>query len=155
MLFPAFSFGQEHREACHHDDSSEGEGTCCYPTTSRHDDGCAVAAPDSSRTAPSPPDSLCNDSSVSRSVLIIFYQDGTAKKRLRKALRKLHCETLYEYRSFNGMAVKIPSGADINDIIRRLRNVRGVLSVARDRMLQLDTELSVERGRMLQLDTCS
>lgn len=80
----------------------------------------------------------CQEDSISRSVLIIYYQDSAARKRLRKALKKLHCETLYTYHNFDALAVSIPHGANGLDIARQLRKIRGVISVEPDRILQLN-----------------
>lgn len=83
----------------------------------------------------------CQGDSISRSVLIIYYQDSAARKRLRKALKKLHCETLYTYHNFDALAVSIPhgaNGANGLDIARQLRKIRGVISVEPDRILQLN-----------------
>lgn len=80
----------------------------------------------------------CKGDSISRSVLIIYYQDSAARKRLRKALKKLHCETLYTYHNFDALAVSIPHGANGLDIARQLRKIRGVISVEPDRILQLN-----------------
>ncbi|MDD6853210.1 MAG: hypothetical protein PUD58_02730 [Prevotella sp.] len=74
----------------------------------------------------------------SKSVLIIFYEDATAKKRLRRALRKMHCETIYEYHNFNAMAVRIPESSEIMAVADRIRKIRGVLTVERDRIMHLD-----------------
>lgn len=79
-----------------------------------------------------------SDNEFSPRVLIIFYQEASAKRRLRKALKKYHCETIYDYRNFNGMAVKTPDDANIITIAQRLRKIRGVLSVQRDRIMHLD-----------------
>lgn len=80
----------------------------------------------------------CQGDSISRSVLIIYYQDSAARKRLRKALKKLHCETLYTYHNFDALAVSIPHCANGLDIARQLRKIRGVISVEPDRILQLN-----------------
>lgn len=80
----------------------------------------------------------CQGDSISLSVLIIYYQDSAARKRLRKALKKLHCETLYTYHNFDALAVSIPHGANGLDIARQLRKIRGVISVEPDRILQLN-----------------
>ena len=96
------------------------------------------ATSDSTDTLHATSDTAVSDNEFSPHVLIIFYQDASAKRRLRKALKKYHCETIYDYRNFNGMAVKTPDDANIITIAQRLRKIRGVLSVQRDRIMHLD-----------------
>lgn len=90
----------------------------------------------------------CQDSmKVSRSVtdmspstLIIWYDSSkkSYKKHLLKAVRSYKAEIIYDYKSFNGIAIKIPNGADINDAIKYFQKVKGVLCVNRDRIMHLD-----------------
>lgn len=75
------------------------------------------------------------DEDYSKSVLIVFYEDATANKRLRRAIRKMHCETIYKYHNFNAMAVRIPKGSKIMTVADRIRKIRGVLTVERDRIM--------------------
>lgn len=77
---------------------------------------------------------------VSPSSLIIWYDASSRsnKKRLMKAVRKYHATVLYDYRTFSGIAIRIPDGTDIHKAIDYFKNVKGVLSVNRDRIMHLD-----------------
>lgn len=70
--------------------------------------------------------------------LIIFYDPAVGKQPLLKAVRKMEAEILYDYKNFNGMAVRVPDSIRIEDAITRLRKVKGVLQVNRDRIYRLD-----------------
>lgn len=70
--------------------------------------------------------------------LIIFYDPAVGKQPLLKAVRKMEAEILYDYKNFNGMAVRMPDSIRIEDAITRLRKVKGVLQVNRDRIYRLD-----------------
>lgn len=84
----------------------------------------------------------CPDSmqAVSPSTLIIWYDNSAKanKKRLMRAVRKYKASVIYDYRSFSGIAIRIPNGTDINAAIDYFKKVKGVLSVNRDRIMHLD-----------------
>lgn len=52
----------------------------------------------------------------------------------------MHCETIYKYHNFNAMAVRIPKGSKTMAVADRIRKIRGVLTVERDRIMHLDRE---------------
>lgn len=74
--------------------------------------------------------------------LIIWY-DASAKgnkKRLMKAVRRYKATVLYDYKSFNGIAIRIPDDATIGAAMEHFKKVKGVLSVNRDAVMYLDSE---------------
>lgn len=85
-------------------------------------------------------DSIGQNGLYAPSTLIIWYDAShkSNKRRLMKAVRAYKATLLYDYRIFNGIAIKIPDGGDIQDAINYFKNVKGVLSVNRDRIMHLD-----------------
>ena len=45
--------------------------------------------------------------------LIIFYDSEIGSERLMNAVREYGAKIVYEYRNFNGIAIKLPNGTDI------------------------------------------
>lgn len=70
--------------------------------------------------------------------LIIFYEPQTGDAELLKAAEKYGSEVLCEYKNFNGIAVTVPRERSIPDAIKYYEQVKGVLSVTQDRLLQPD-----------------
>ncbi|MDD5862335.1 MAG: hypothetical protein PUD15_07230 [Prevotella sp.] len=54
-----------------------------------------------------------------------------------EAVKAFKGDLVYEYQNFNGIAVAMPEGTDMNKAICRFQRVKGVLSVERDRVMQL------------------
>ena len=75
---------------------------------------------------------------VASRVLIIYYDAQVGSGALEAAVKHEGCQVLYRYAVLKGMAVRAPERADVERLIRRLQRVRGVLSVQRDQLLQLD-----------------
>lgn len=73
----------------------------------------------------------------SRFTLIVMYDAIIGKKPLLKAMRKYKAQLLYDYKNFNGVAVSISKSYDEQQVIRFFKNTKGVLSVQRDRKMQL------------------
>lgn len=69
--------------------------------------------------------------------LIIMYDAAVGKKPLMKAVKQYNARLLYDYRNFNGIAISLPDSVHIEKAIARFKKVKGVLSVQRDRKLQL------------------
>ncbi|WP_428070731.1 hypothetical protein [Candidatus Avelusimicrobium alvi] len=69
--------------------------------------------------------------------LIIFYDPQTGKQPLLEAVRRQQAEVLYDYKNFNGMALSVPPGQNIQKTIRLFEKVPGVLSVQQDKRMQL------------------
>ena len=72
--------------------------------------------------------------------LIIFYDPETGSERLMKAVREYGAKIVYEYRNFNGIAIKLPNGTDMEKAVSHFRMVKGVLSAEADRRMQLHSE---------------
>lgn len=72
--------------------------------------------------------------------LIIFYDPETGSERLMNAVREYGAKIVYEYRNFNGIAIKLPNGTDMEKAASHFRTVKGVLSVEADRRMQLHSE---------------
>ena len=72
--------------------------------------------------------------------LIIFYDPETGSERLMNAVREYGAKIVYEYRNFNGIAIKLPNGTDMEKAVSHFRMVKGVLSVEADRRMQLHSE---------------
>lgn len=69
--------------------------------------------------------------------LIIFYDGSVGSKPLLKAAKKYGSKVLYQYRNFSGITVTIPSRYTTAQAIDHYRQVKGVLSVQKDRKMQL------------------
>ena len=72
--------------------------------------------------------------------LIIFYDPETGSERLMNAVREYGAKIVYEYRNFNGIAIKLPNGTDMEKAASHFRTVKGVLSAEADRKMQLHSE---------------
>lgn len=70
--------------------------------------------------------------------LIIYYEPETGNDRLLKAAKSYGSKVLYVYKNFNGIAVTILRNKTVSDARIYYEKVKGVLSVAEDRKLQLD-----------------
>jgi len=77
------------------------------------------------------------DAEYAPSTLIIFYDATVGKKPLLKAIKKYGAEVIYDYRTFNGMAIRIPDDKDIHRAMDYFQQVKGVLTVNRDRVVHL------------------
>lgn len=69
--------------------------------------------------------------------LIIYYDPEEGKEDLLKAADKYGSKILYIYENINGIAVTVPEDRTEDNAIRYFSSVRGVLSVVRDRIMQL------------------
>ncbi|QUB70759.1 hypothetical protein J4864_00535 [Prevotella multiformis] len=69
--------------------------------------------------------------------LIIFFDRKTGNKPLLKAIKKQGCTLLYKYKEFSGVAVKVDENQDIDKAIADFRKVKGVVSVNKDGIMQL------------------
>lgn len=69
--------------------------------------------------------------------LIIYYDPEEGKEDLLKAADKYGSKILYIYENINGIAVTVPEGRTEDNAIRYFSSVRGVLSVVRDRTMQI------------------
>ncbi len=71
-------------------------------------------------------------------LLIVMFDSAIGKLPLLKRARLMRCEVVYEYDVLNGVALKVPDDMPIEKAMEKLRKVKGVLSVERDRVLHLD-----------------
>ena len=69
--------------------------------------------------------------------LIIMYDEAVGKDPLVKAIQAYPAEILYDYKLVPGMAIKLPEGSDLKEAIRYFKQVKGVVSVERDRIYHL------------------
>lgn len=69
--------------------------------------------------------------------LIIFFDKKTGNKQLLKAIKKQGCTLLYKYKEFSAVAVKVDEKHDINQAITDFKKVKGVTSVNKDGIMQL------------------
>ena len=72
--------------------------------------------------------------------LIIFYDPETGSERLMNTVREYRAKIVYEYRNFNGIAIKLPNDTDMEKAASHFRLVKGVLSAEADRRMQLHSE---------------
>ena len=72
--------------------------------------------------------------------LIIFYDPETGSERLMTAVREYGAKIGYKYRNFNGIAIKLPNGSDMEKAASHFRTVKGVLSAEADGKMQLHSE---------------
>lgn len=78
-------------------------------------------------------------SKYSPSTLIIWYDASSKrnKKRLMKAVKAYKASIIYDYKNFNGIAIKIPEGPSLEAAITYFQKVKGVLQVNRDGIMTI------------------
>ena len=69
--------------------------------------------------------------------LIIFFDKKTGSKPLLKAIKKQGCTLLYKYKEFSAVAVKVDEKHDVDKAITDFKKVKGVTSVNKDGIMQL------------------
>ncbi|WP_455228619.1 hypothetical protein [Kingella denitrificans] len=69
--------------------------------------------------------------------LIVFYDPETGSEPLLQAVKDYGAEVGYQYKNLNGINILLARGQDIEAAQRHFRNVRGILSVSRDRIMHL------------------
>ena len=70
-------------------------------------------------------------------VLIVLYDPAVGAEPLLQAVREMQAELVYRYTNINGIAARIPPQQEMEQTIRRLERVPGVLQVQRDQIMQL------------------
>ena len=70
-------------------------------------------------------------------VLIVLYDPAIGAEPLLQAMREMQAELVYRYTNINGIATRIPPQQEMEQAIRRLERVPGVLQVQRDQIMQL------------------
>ncbi len=71
-------------------------------------------------------------------VFLISYDAETGKDPVLKAIKKCRCEIVYDYHTFNGMALKKPEDKTLEETMQYFRRVKGVLTVEYDYITRLD-----------------
>lgn len=71
-------------------------------------------------------------------VFLISYDAETGKDPVLKAIKKYRCEIVYDYHTFNGMALKKPEDKTLEETMQYFRWVKGVLTVEYDYITRLD-----------------
>lgn len=70
--------------------------------------------------------------------LIIYYEPEAGNGKLLEAAEKYGSKVIYVYKNINGIAVTVPRGRTAADAMKYYRGIKGVLSVTKDRKMQLD-----------------
>lgn len=70
--------------------------------------------------------------------LIIMYDRAVGNKPLLKAIKKYDAKIIYLYKNFHGAAISVSKNHTETEAINYFKKVKGVLSVEKDRQLQLD-----------------
>lgn len=73
----------------------------------------------------------------SPNVFLVMYDAEVGKAPLLKAIKEYGCEVVYDYHSFNGMALRKPKDKTLEETMQLFREVKGVLTVEYDRMYRL------------------
>ncbi|WP_455019859.1 hypothetical protein [Kingella denitrificans] len=69
--------------------------------------------------------------------LIVFYDPETGSGPLLQAVKDYGAQIGYQYKNLNGISILLAQEQDIEAAQQHFRNVRGVLSVSRDRIMHL------------------
>ena len=77
------------------------------------------------------------DHHYSPTTLLLTYDAQVGKGLILKALRQIKAEVIYDYHNFSGMAIRKPESMSIEETLTYLKKVKGVISVERDRIIQL------------------
>ena len=70
--------------------------------------------------------------------LIVMYDEKVGDGPLKEAFKEYGAEIKYEYGLVHAFAIVIPEGKDIKEAMGYFKEVEGVLSVERDRIIYLD-----------------
>ncbi|MFB0973517.1 MAG: hypothetical protein QMB59_02990 [Bacteroidales bacterium] len=112
--------------------------------------GCGAVSGRHSAPSTSPADSIASGlvpigakeaGEFNDNVLIIFYDSTVGDAVLLDEVKRYGSEVIYEYGSFNAIAISLPKdkgGPHIDDAITHFGKVKGVLSIERDRIYHLD-----------------
>ena len=71
-------------------------------------------------------------------MFLISYDAENGKDLVLKAIKKYRCEIVYDYHTFNGMALKKPEDKTLEETMQYFRRVKGVLTVEYDYITRLD-----------------
>ncbi|MDO4641117.1 MAG: hypothetical protein Q4A84_05370 [Neisseria sp.] len=70
-------------------------------------------------------------------VLIIFYDAEIGKEPILAAAKAYDASIVYQYHMLQGVSVSIPKNKTMQDAVEFFKSVKGVLSVNRNKILQL------------------
>ena len=70
--------------------------------------------------------------------LILFYEVATPTAPLKKAFAEYGAEIIYEYKNFNGFAIKIPKEKSLEEAKTHFSKLKGVLSVEKDEKIGIN-----------------
>lgn len=71
-------------------------------------------------------------------VLILFFDPSQlSRDELERQAKAYGATVVYSYKNFNGMALRLSCGKNADEGIRHFSSIKGVLSVAKDRKMQL------------------
>lgn len=73
----------------------------------------------------------------SPNVFLVMYDAEVGREPLMKAIKEYNCEIVYDYRSFNGMALKKSEEKTLEETMQYFRRVKGVLTVEYDHIIRL------------------
>ena len=85
-------------------------------------------------------DGECCQNKAENRVLIIWYDQQTGKKPLLKAVRRMRCKLIYDYKMLSGIAICLPQHADKRQMMQYFKDVKGVLGVQEDRKVTLSSD---------------
>lgn len=94
---------------------------------------CAVPQPPARQV----PERLSDEVMADNRVLIIFHDTATGNQPLLAAVNQYGAELVYQYRTLNGIAIRVPSGMDMQQAVEYFSRVPGVLQVSRDQVVHL------------------
>lgn len=84
------------------------------------------------------PQTFPEQTQASNGVLIIFYDKSeTSTEQILSEGKKWHIELVYDYKSLNGLAVRVPDLKNIEEIKTFYQQRKGVLSVENDQINEL------------------
>lgn len=70
--------------------------------------------------------------------LIIMYDSKINKEEFLKTVKEYGAELIYQYNIINGVAIRIPEEKMLDEAISFFKNVKGVISVKKDKAVTLD-----------------
>ncbi len=85
-----------------------------------------------------------DDEEFSPKILIISFDKAVGKEELYKAVAEYGAKIKYDYHLINAMAIEKPEDKSLDETILYFKQVKGVLSVSRDRIMHLHGPLKVQ-----------
>lgn len=73
----------------------------------------------------------------SPNVFLVTYDPEAAKANLLKAITEYECEVIYDYKFFNGMALKKPDNKTLEETMQYFRGIEGIVTVEYDHITRL------------------